>query len=254
MPEGGTLTFAADNFQADAQYVGTGQEVRPGPYVMIAVTDTGTGMPPEVCDRIFEPFFTTKEIGKGTGLGLSTVHTIVKSHGGFINVESRLRHGTTFRVFLPADPSLIGRAAEATPSDVPRGQGEWVLVVDDEQPVRTVTQQTLETFGYRVLTAADGVEAVAVFAEHKKDIALVLIDMAMPVMDGPTAIHALMHIEPEVPIVAASGLASNVTMAKAAVAGVKDFLTKPYTAEALLRLVRRVLERPNNSGSAKNGG
>ncbi|HUL53630.1 MAG TPA: PAS domain-containing protein [Opitutaceae bacterium] len=243
MPDGGTLTFAADNFQADAQYAGTGQEIRPGPYVMVAVTDTGTGMPPEVCDRIFEPFFTTKDVGKGTGLGLSTVHTIVKSHGGFINVESRLRHGTTFKVFLPADPSLTRGAAEEPPSDVPRGQGEWVLVVDDEVPVRSITQQTLEAFGYRVLTAADGVEAVAVFAEHRKKIALVLIDMAMPVMDGPTAIHALLHIEPDVPIVAASGLASNVTMAKAAVAGVKDFLAKPYTGEALLRMIRRVLER-----------
>ncbi|HUJ42550.1 MAG TPA: PAS domain-containing protein [Opitutaceae bacterium] len=254
MPEGGTLTFAADNFQADAQYVGTGQEVRPGPYVMIAVADTGTGMPPEVCDRIFEPFFTTKEVGKGTGLGLSTVHTIVKSHGGFIHVESKLRHGTTFKVFLPADPSLARDDREQPPGDAPRGRGEWVLVVDDEVSVRTITQQTLEVFGYRVLTAADGVEAVAVFADHKKEIALVLIDMAMPVMDGPTAIHALLHIEPDVPIVAASGLASNVTMAKAAVAGVKDFLAKPYTGEALLRMIRQVLDRTDGARADGPGG
>jgi PAS domain S-box-containing protein len=246
MPEGGTLTFAADNFEVDAQYAGTGQDVRPGSYVMIAVTDTGTGMPPEVRDRIFEPFFTTKEVGKGTGLGLSTVHTIVKSHGGFMNVESELRHGTTFKVFLPADRELARDTAEDTPSDVPRGWGEWVLVVDDEVSVREITQRTLEAFGYRVLTAADGVEAVAVFAQHRKKIALVLIDMAMPVMDGPTAIHALLHIEPDLPIVAASGLASKVTVAKAAVAGVKDFLAKPYTAGALLRLIRKVLDRPDS--------
>lgn len=245
MPEGGTLTFAADNLEIDAQYAGTGHAVTPGPYVVIAVTDTGMGMPPEVRDRIFEPFFTTKEVGRGTGLGLSTVHTIVKSHGGFMNVDSEVRHGTTFKVFLPADPTLTRSAAEDAPSDVPRGRGEWVLVVDDEAPVRTITQRTLEAFGYRVLTAADGVEAVAVFAQHKKKIALVLIDMAMPVMDGPTAIHALRHIEPDVPIVAASGLASNVTVAKAAVAGVNDFLAKPYTAAALLRLIRKVLDRPD---------
>ena len=243
MPDGGTLTFAADNLEIDAQYAGTSQEVRPGSYVVIAVTDTGVGMTPEVRDRIFEPFFTTKAVGKGTGLGLSTVHSIVKSHGGYVTVDSEVRHGTTFKVLLPADPTLARRAAEGPPKDLPRGQGEWVLVVDDEESVRSITERTLEAFGYRVLTAADGVEAVAVFAQHKKEIALVLIDMAMPVMDGPTAIHALRHIEPDVPIVAASGLASNATVARAAVAGVKDFLAKPYSAEALLRLIRKVLDR-----------
>ena len=193
MPEGGTLTFAADNLEVDAQYAGTGQEVRPGPYVMIAVTDTGTGMPPEVRDRIFEPFFTTKEIGKGTGLGLSTVHAITKSHGGFLTVDSEMGHGTTFKVFLPADRELARIAAENAPVDVPRGRGELVLVVDDEESIRSITQQTLEAFGYRVLTASDGAEAVAVFAQHTGETALVLIDMAMPVLDGPTAIHALLH-------------------------------------------------------------
>ena len=244
MPEGGTLTFAADNFEIDAQYVGTGQEVRPGPYVVIAVTDTGVGMPPEIRDRIFEPFFTTKEVGKGTGLGLATVHTIVKSHGGFMNVDSELGHGTTFKAFLPADPTLTRSAAEDAPSDMPRGRGEWVLVVDDEASIRSITQQTLEAFGYRVLTADDGAEAVAVFAQHKEEIVLVLLDMAMPVMDGPTAIHALLRIQPDVRIIAVSGLASNISVAKAAVAGVKDFLPKPYTAEAVLKLIREVLDRP----------
>jgi len=213
--------------------------------VVIAVTDTGMGMPPEIRDRIFEPFFTTKEVGKGTGLGLATVHTIVKSHGGFMNVDSELGHGTTFKVFLPADPTQTRSAAEDAPSDMPRGRGELVLVVDDEASIRSITQQTLEAFGYRVLTADDGAEAVAVFAQHRKEIVLVLLDMAMPVMDGPTAIHALLHIAPDVSIIAASGLASNVTVAKAAVAGVKDFLAKPYTAEALLRLIRKVLDRPD---------
>ena len=245
MPEGGTLTFAADNLKIDAQYVGTSQEVRPGPYVVIAVTDTGVGMPPEVRDRIFEPFFTTKEVGKGTGLGLATVHTIVKSHGGFMNVDSELGHGTTFNAFLPADPTLTRSAAEDAPGEMPRGQGEWVLVVDDEASVRNITQQTLEAFGYRVLTADDGAEAVAVFAQHRKEIVLVVLDMAMPVMDGPTAIHALLRIQPDVRIIAASGLASNISVAKAATAGVKDFLPKPYTAEAMLKLIREVLDRPD---------
>jgi len=247
MPEGGTLTFAADNLNVDAQYAGTSQEAKPGPYVVLAVTDTGTGMPPEVRDRIFEPFFTTKEVGKGTGLGLSTVHAIVKSHGGFMNVYSEVGQGTTFKVFLPADPTLAQDADKDTRIEIPRGRGEYILVVDDEESIRSITQQTLEAFGYRVLTAEDGAEAVAVFAEHKNKTGLVLMDMAMPIMDGPTAIHALLRIQPEVRIIAASGLASNVSVAKAAVAGVKDFLPKPYTAEAMLKLIREVLDRPAGS-------
>jgi len=245
MLEGGTLTFAADNLEIDAQYAGTGQEVRPGPYVVIAVTDTGMGMPPEIRDRIFEPFFTTKEVGKGTGLGLATVHTIVKSHGGFMNVESELGHGTTFKVFLPADPTHAQETNRAVRIETPRGRGELVLVVDDEASIRSITQQTLEAFGYRVLTADDGAEAVAVFAQHREEIVLVLLDMAMPVMDGPTAIHALLRIQSDVRIIAASGLASNISVAKAATAGVKDFLPKPYTAEAMLKLIREVLDRPD---------
>jgi CheY-like chemotaxis protein len=245
MPEGGTLTFAADNLEVDTQYASTSQEARPGPYVMLAITDTGTGMPPEIRDRVFEPFFTTKEVGKGTGLGLSTVHAIVRSHGGFINVSSKVGYGTTFRIYLPADPTRAQNAGGASLVEMPRGRGEFVLVVDDEASVRGITQQTLEAFGYRVLIACDGAEAVAVFAQHKEKIALVLIDMAMPVLDGPMAIQALLHIHPGVRIIAVSGLASNISVAKAAVAGVRDFLPKPYTAEALLKLLREVLDRPD---------
>ena len=250
MPDGGTLKFAADNLTADAQFVSTIGGNQPGPYVVLAVTDTGTGMPPEVRDRIFEPFFTTKERGKGTGLGLSTVHTIVKSHGGFLQVESAIGRGTTFRIYLPADRELAHRPPAKSAGAVPRGNGEWVLVVDDEEPVLTVTQRSLEAFGYQVLTASDGVEAVAVFAQHRDKVAVVVIDMAMPVMDGPSAINALLHIEPDLPIVAASGLASNVTLAKASVAGVKDFLAKPYTTEALLTLVRKALDRRKTPAAA----
>ncbi|MDD2764267.1 MAG: PAS domain-containing protein [Opitutaceae bacterium] len=244
MPEGGTLTFAADNLEVDAQHAGTSPEAKPGPYVVLAITDTGTGMPPEIRDRIFEPFFTTKEVGRGTGLGLSTVHAIVKSHGGFLNVNSEVGHGTTFKIFLPADPAQTPDADRDTPIETPRGRGELVLVVDDEASIRSITRQTLEAFGYRVLTADDGAQAVAVFAQHRENVALVLIDMAMPVMDGPTAIHALLRIQPDLRIIAASGLSSNVSVGKAAVAGVKDFLPKPYSAETMLQLLREVLDRP----------
>ncbi len=243
MPNGGTLTMAADNLEIDAQYASSYPEARPGSYVMLAVTDTGTGMPPEVRDRIFEPFFTTKEVGKGTGLGLSTVHAIVKSHSGFVTVASKVGQGSTFKIFLPADPTLPPASRGTSPLEMLRGHGELVLVVDDEASIRGITRQTLEAFGYQVLTASDGAEAVAVFAQYKNQIAAVLIDMAMPVLDGPVAIQALLRIRPKARIIAVSGLASNVSVSKAAGAGAKDFLPKPYTAEAMLKMLRLVLDR-----------
>ncbi len=244
MPDGGTLTFAADNLEIDAQYASAYADARPGPYVMLAVTDTGMGMPPEVRERIFEPFFTTKEVGKGTGLGLSTVHAIIKSHGGFITVASKVGRGSTFKMFLPADPTLPQESRGSSPLEMLRGRGELVLVVDDEASIRGITRQTLEAFGYRVLTASDGAEALAVFAQHKDKTEVILIDMAMPVLDGPVAIQALLRIRPNARIIAVSGLASNISVGKAAVAGAKDFLPKPYSAEALLKMLRMVLDRP----------
>ena len=246
MPGGGTLTIAADNLEIDAQYASSNQDARPGPYVMLAVTDTGMGMPPEVRDRIFEPFFTTKEVGKGTGLGLSTVHAIIKSHGGFVTVSSKVGQGSTFKIFLPADPTLPQESRGSSPLELLRGHGELVLVVDDEASIRGITRQTLEAFGYQVLTASDGAEALAVFAQHTNKVAAVLIDMAMPVLDGPVAIQALLRIRSNTRIIAVSGLASNISVTKAAGAGAKDFLPKPYSAEALLKMLRQVLERPED--------
>src|SRR2546422_6496534 len=176
-----------------------------GPYVVIRVSDTGTGMPPGVIDKIFDPFFTTKEVGKGTGLGLSTVLGIVKSHGGFVNVYSEVGKGTRFSVYLPAAETVQG-AEPAQVEAVPTGQGELVLVVDDEATIREITKATLEAHGYRIVTAADGAEALALYAQHRDQIRLVLTDMMMPVMDGPATIRALRNLDPQIPIIAASGL------------------------------------------------
>ena len=250
MPHGGTLTLAAANAVIDAQYAGMGAEVKAGKHVVLQVTDTGPGIPPEMRARIFEPFFTTKELGKGTGLGLATVHTIVKSHDGFMNVESEMGRGAIFRVYLPADPALQPTEdAVAAPPDLPRGHGELVLVVDDEFPILEITRQTLEAFGYRVLTAGDGVEAVALYAKQPAEVALVLTDMMMPVMDGAATIQVLQRINSAVRIIAASGVSSGDTVAAAASAGVKHFLLKPYTAETLLKLVREVLDSPAGSAA-----
>ena len=243
MPNGGNLTIAAENCVFDEQYVAMNLQARPGRYVKISVTDSGIGIPPSVLDKIFEPFFTTKELNKGTGLGLSTVMAIVKSHDGIVNVYSEPGKGTTFKVYLPAlaTPSVAqGKLTQSI--DLPRGNGETVLIVDDEASVLSITGKTLQAFGYRVLTAANGANAIAVYAEHKNQIAVVLTDMMMPIMDGPATIQALRQLNPAVKIVAASGLAANGSGNKSPGHNIKYFLTKPYTAGTLLKTLRSILE------------
>jgi signal transduction histidine kinase/ActR/RegA family two-component response regulator len=243
MPRGGTLTLSAANTVVDAQFAATSQEAKVGMYVMLEVTDTGIGIAPEVRARIFEPFFTTKDGGKDTGIGLATALAVVRSHGGFLSVESEVGRGSSFKVYLPADPAhLAADVAKPAKTNLPRGRGELVLVVDDEPSIRDITKQTLEAFGYRVLTAADGAEAVALYAKHVHEIDAVLTDMMMPVMDGPATIQVLMRINPAVTIIAASGIASGSSVAKASRAGVKHFLLKPYTAETLLKLFRVAID------------
>jgi len=217
-------------------------EAKPGRFVMITVTDTGPGMSPEIQSRIFEPFFTTKEMTKGTGLGLSTALTIVKSHGGFINVYSELHKGSQFTLYLPAIDTPGAADAAALQTDLPLGHGELVLVVDDEESIREITRGTLETFGYAVLTAADGTEALALYADKKNEIAVVLTDMVMPFMDGPATIRALQRMNPKVRIIAASGLGVGQRAGEGPLEGVSIFLNKPYTAEKLLNAIAQVLK------------
>ena len=241
MTQGGTLTITAGNACIDAHYAGLHDDAKPGNYILLQVEDTGTGMPPEVIEKIFDPFFTTKELGKGTGLGLSTSIAIVKSHHGFLRVDSTPGVGTRFKIYLPAQPGSLPETLADTAVQLPRGDGELILVVDDEPRVRQITQQTLEAFGYRVVLACDGAEAVAVYASRPTEISAVLTDMMMPVMDGPTAILVLRRLNPQLPILAASGLAAQEHVAKAASMGVKHFLPKPYTAESLLTALHGVL-------------
>jgi len=243
MPNGGNLTVAVENCVIDEQYAAMNLQAKPGRYVNISVTDSGTGIPPAILDKIFEPFFTTKELNKGTGLGLSTVMAIVKSHEGFVNVYSEPGKGTTFKVYLPAtETSSEAQKEQLEAASLPRGNGEMILVVDDEASILTITGQTLQAFGYQVLTATDGAHAVAIYAEHKNKIVVVLTDMMMPVMDGPAMIHALMRMNPAVKIIAASGLNANGSAAKVSGAGVKFFLMKPYTAGTLLKTIRTILD------------
>ncbi|MFZ3169105.1 MAG: PAS domain S-box protein, partial [Candidatus Methanoperedens sp.] len=193
MPYGGVLSITTSNFFVDKNYVQMHTDAKVGSYVVVTVSDTGTGIPPKILDRIFEPFFTTKEVGKGTGLGLSTALAIVKSHGGFINVYSEVRKGTAFRIYLPAIRTEIHEVAEQQ-LELLAGEGEWILVAEDEESIRDITFSTLELSGYKVLMANDGAEAVALYAQNIDKIKVILMDMMMPIMDGQTSIQAIRKI------------------------------------------------------------
>ena len=245
MPDGGSIGVSLDNVVLDETYAAMTLDAKAGSYVLVRVTDTGTGIPPEVRDRIFEPFFTMKEVGKGTGLGLSTTLAIVKSHSGFITVESEVGAGTTFSVYFPANVTdASGEREAATRPALPRGHGELILVVDDEHPIRQMVERTLETFGYRVISASNGAEAVAVYADNASGIAAVVTDMAMPIMDGPTMIVALRAIKPSVKVIGSSGLDNSSSIGRALSGGLEHFVSKPYTADALLTILAKVLSTP----------
>jgi len=241
MPQGGTLSLAAENVSLDERAARNNPKARAGPYVLIKVADTGSGIPPEVMDRIFDPFFSTKGLGHGTGLGLSTTLSIVESHGGFIDVYTEVGRGTAFNVYLPALPAGAEQRAAAAVQTVPTGSGELVLVVDDEPSILEITRETLEDHGYRVLTAPNGRAAVATYERHRGEIKVVLTDMSMPLMDGPTAIKTLLAVDPAVRIIACSGLRSDPGAEQVKGLKVKAFLTKPYTASTLLRTLQKVL-------------
>lgn len=242
MPDGGRLSLGAENKLISADYEVLQRGVAPGRYVCLEVTDTGCGIPKENIHKIFDPFFTTKELAKGTGLGLATTLGIVRSHGGFVNVYSEMNRGTTFKVYLPAEAEgTKASAVEKIENDWPRGNGEWILLVDDEASILTVTRQTLEAFGYNVLTAENGAQAVSLFAVNRNKISLVLTDMAMPVMDGTATIAALRLLDPKIRVIAASGLNANGNLALTH-SDVRHFLPKPYTTESLLGTLRVALD------------
>ncbi|MFH0871339.1 MAG: response regulator [bacterium] len=242
MEKGGTLSLSAKNFLVDEAYARMHPEAKVGPYLVFSVKDTGSGIPPDLLPKIFDPIFTTEERGQGTGIGLSTAHAIVKGHGGFIRVYSEEAKGTRFLVFLPAFPTAEMAKAEKERAPLPSGQGELILVVEDEAPVREITQVTLEIFGYRVLSAADGAEAVALYAQHRGKIQAVITDMAMPIMDGAATIRALQKMDPAVKIIATSGMDAEKMVAEASGLAVQAFLQKPFTAERLLRALAEVLK------------
>jgi hypothetical protein len=253
MPGGGTLTLDLENFEVDDHYADMTPGARAGPHVLFEVRDTGFGISSENIDKIFDPFFTTKELTQGTGLGLSTVIGIVKSHGGFIQVYSEAGRGTSFKVFLPANVSEIAAPAAADAAPLPRANGELLLIVDDENSILQVAKILLENQGYRVVTAADAPEALAIFAQRMNEIELVLTDLAMPFMDGVALIRTLQKMKPGVRVVASTGRGGQDGRAdEVAHLHVRAGLTKPYNKQKLLKTLHDVLIQPSANHSSAN--
>jgi PAS domain S-box-containing protein len=241
MPRGGVLTLKAENVAINEKDVALYSVGRTGNFFMVSVGDTGEGITKENLDKIFEPFFTTKEIGKGTGLGLSTVAGIIKSHGGFVNVYSEPGKGSRFNVYLPAIETKEEPAGEVVNAQPPNGNGEHILVVDDEELIRNVSRITLEESNYRVLTASNGAEALSLYKNRKNDIAVVITDMMMPVLGGAALIRALQKINPHLAIVSTSGLLETDGIDQIQNRSYSAYLLKPYTAEKLLETVANLL-------------
>uniref|UniRef100_B8HRN3 histidine kinase n=1 Tax=Cyanothece sp. (strain PCC 7425 / ATCC 29141) TaxID=395961 RepID=B8HRN3_CYAP4 len=237
MSVGGQLQLRLEDFFIDENYARL-LALQSGAYIVITVADTGTGIAPEVLERIFDPFFTTKAVGQGTGLGLSVAEGIIRSHGGIITVESEVGHGSQFKLYLPAATTSPAQTLPEQNNSL--GQGELILVVDDEANLLTITQTILEDHNYRVITASNGIAAISTYVQHQHEIRVVLMDMIMPEMDGATTIAVLKKINPQNKIIACSGLSSLLLQDDLSV-GINASLAKPYTADELLTIVAQVL-------------
>jgi CheY-like chemotaxis protein len=244
MPDGGGLIIGTDRVVADAAFVQSNPEARAGEFVRLSVRDTGCGMTPEVKARIFEPFFTTKVVGKGTGLGLATVFGIVKQHQGWIEVESQVGVGTTFKVFLPAVPRSVAAPAQAVATAEARGGHETILLVEDEAALRGLTRLVLQRYGYRVLEAASGVEALSVWEKHKGQIELLVTDMVMPEgLTGRELAKQLRAHRPALKVIYVSGYSLDSSGTTFRRRDASTFLQKPYHPRKLAQTIRLCLDQ-----------
>jgi PAS domain S-box-containing protein len=239
--KGGALRVGCENVEVDEHVAATNPGAQLGPHVCLSVTDTGTGMTLEVMEKIFDPFFTTKEQGKGTGLGLATTMGIVKGHKGFITIQSQVGQGTTFKVFVPANRDAKSEVKKQEDASALRGNGELVLVVDDEAPVREAIVSTLEASGYHCYTAEDGTDALALYFERRDAIDVVVTDLHMGIMDGITLVRSIRKVSSEARIIVSSGHIHKENQATLMGLGVTSFLEKPYSAERLLRSIKALL-------------
>jgi PAS domain S-box-containing protein len=244
MEKGGVLTLRAQNALVNEEFARGMLGVMPGPYVHFQVTDTGVGIPETIREKIFEPFFTTKEVGKGTGLGLSTTLGIVKSHGGFLTLDTAPGRGTTFHIFFPADVAEEEQAAKPKVEALSEGNDELILVVDDESALRDVASSTLESHRYRAVVAEDGARALEIFRERHDEIRLVVTDMMMPRVGGAELIREVRAIEPQARIIIMTGMRIPDDIRIEDIQSVEGVLQKPFTSEDLLRVVHEALMAP----------
>jgi PAS domain S-box-containing protein len=251
MPDGGVLTISASNLTLSAAEAKKIEDGRAGTYLKVEVRDTGTGIAPEVLARIWDPFFTTKDDGKGTGLGLSTVRSILRQHNGFVTVATstagRSARGTQFSFYLPAVVEGDDGGG-AMPPAAGRGNGELILLVDDEGPVREIGSKILVRHGYRTITATDGADAIAVFVPHASEVRLLLTDLDMPIVGGAALTAALRRLNPALPVIAMSG---GITQTDTSYKGfASSYLAKPFVANALLAIVRKTLDEAASTCSS----
>lgn len=242
MPQGGRLIVAAENVQVDEAFSRSHAGKHSGPHVRITIKDTGVGISPADLEKIFDPFFTTKPVGQGTGLGLATVLGIVRSHEGIVDVTSIVGQGSTFEVYLPAGIEGAEPPAQESGPEVLRGHGELVLVVEDEENIRSLLQRALTSHNYRVLIASDGAEALGVYAQHAGEVNVVITDAMMPVMDGAQTVRALRRLKRNLPIIAISGMPAQRTELDKNPGPAIHYLPKPFATDHALRLVRQALD------------
>jgi two-component system cell cycle sensor histidine kinase/response regulator CckA len=243
MPDGGSLIIETSNTSFDEKYCAAQPFARPGRYVMLSVSDTGTGMDSPTLDRIFEPFFTTKEMGKGTGLGLATVYGIARQHGGFVHVYSEVGLGSRFRVFLPFSATAAVAPERVEDTRPVRGGTETILVAEDHEGLREIARETLSNHGYQVLLAIDGEQAVQMFQSQRDQIDLVLLDVVLPKLSGPEAYSRICRENPEVPVIFATGYSPDIALLAKVQAQGLPVIQKPYSTRDLARKVRETLDR-----------
>ena len=243
MPDGGTLTIEAQPIHLNGNHSQLHPDAKPGEYLLLNVSDTGSGMTPEVLNRIFDPFFTTKDVGKGTGLGLATVQGIVKSHGGFVLVYSEVGSGSKFSIYLPATENTLPEETSTPVVAIESANGELVLLIDDEEMIRKMASAALDAAGYRVLTASDGETALSILSEHRHEISAIVLDMMMPGLSGLQTLDQILQISPRVKVIASSGLRTIQRETEALQRGAIAFLPKPYSDQQLLKLLSQSLKR-----------
>jgi len=251
MPNGGSLYIDTMNVTLDNEFCAWQPLARPGKYVVLAVTDTGTGMDPATLDRIFEPFFTTKELGKGTGLGLATVYGIVRQHGGFLNVYSELRKGTTFRAYFPASEEVLTERERPEDPGPVRGGSETILVAEDHEGLSQLALETLTALGYQVMLASDGEQAVSDFASNRHRIALVVLDVVLPKLSGPEIYERIREYRPDMPVIFATGYSPEIAQLQKAQREGLPIIQKPYSPRDLARKVRETLDQHAQVASHK---